>query len=180
MSITRTASATQAHLKHVQADPDFIKEFNNLKPRTSESVDALYRRYGIEIGDLSDSSIRLMSLLEPYAVFSAGRLVYNFDSQEFTANFRENIRKDEFMELWKLVQKNKIKQGIPSTKNKPPQEDDLLYAIFKARVAYRTFKEIFNDYLHNKLLYYEGKSNAQFHGEDELEKYYRRFYKSKL
>lgn len=179
MAITKTKASTETHIRLVRGDPDFIEEFNSLGPSTNKSAENLYKKYGIELDDLG-SLYDLSKLLIPYNIFSAGNLKHNSESHEFVANFSEDIRKEQFDELWILVQNNNKKLGVSKTKNKPPQEDVLLYAIFKARMAYRTFSEIFEDYSKDTLLDYSGKSINQFHSEDELEKYYRRYYKSEL
>lgn len=185
MAITKTKAATESHIRLVRCDPDFISEFNSIPndigvEALNKSVSDLYGRYGLKIDDLDVSLNQLKCLLSPLTMFSAGSIKHNSDKHEFEAVFDENIRKKQFMELWNLIKKNKADKNIIITKLKPPQEDVLLYAIFKAKMAYRTFKEIFEDYCNSTLLYYENKSNDQFKSEDELEKYYRKFYKPEL
>lgn len=181
MAITRTKAATEAHIRLVRGDPDYIEEFNNLpQPVNIRLVEDLYNQYGLELDDFSGLKNGLSRLLNPYTMFSAGYLKHNSESHEFVATFGEDIKKEQFDELWILIQKNNKKLGVSKTKHKPPQEDELLYAIFKARMAGITFRKIFEYYCNDKLLYYEGKSNSQFHSEDELEKYYRKFYKPEL
>lgn len=180
MAITKTKAATENHIRLVRGDPDFIEEFNNLDPpRDNKTVESLYNKYGLESDDF-DGFDSLLKLLNPYGMFSAGYLKHDPERHEFVASFNEDIKKEQFNELWTLIQKNNKKIGIPKTKNKPPQQDVLLYAIFKARMAGITFREIFEYYSKDTLLYYSGKSISQFHSEDELEKYYRKFYKPKL
>jgi len=181
MAITKTKASTEAHIRLVRGDLDYIKEFDNLpKPVNIGLVEDLYNKYGLELDDFSGLKSDLLRLLNSLTMFLAGYLKHNPESHEFVATFSEGIRKEQFDKLWVLIQKNKEKIDIPKTKDKPPQEDVLLYAIFKARVAGMTFREIFEYYCNNKLLDYEGKSNSQFHSEDELEKYYRKFYKPEL
>ena len=136
MAITKTKAATEAHIRLVRCDPDFRKELNILAPCTKLSAEGLYNKYGIELDDLD---CVLTKLLSPYNVFSAGYLRYNNEGHEFVATFSEDIKKEQFDELWVLIQNNREKENIPRTKNKSPQEDDLLYAIFKARMAGMSF-----------------------------------------
>lgn len=183
MSITKTKAATDCHIKLVMGDPDYIKEHNKIinDPDKKAKLVELLKEFGLELEDFEgEPNNGLMIYMNPDMMFSAGRLEHDPVNREFVATFNEGIRKEQFMELWTLIQKNKIKKGISKTKHKPPQQDTLLYAIFKARMVGRTFREIFEDYSKDTLANYKGKSISQFHSEDELEKYYRKFYKTKL
>ena len=59
------------------------------------------------------------------------------------------------------------------TRTKSPENPQLIYAIFKARMSGKKFREIYEYYISSNLIGYSGNTN-QFTGEDSLERYYRR------
>jgi len=186
MAITRTKAATICHIESVLSDQDFIDEYNLLdKAGREKDVDGkrttelLYEKYGITFDEVDDLVYKnkLGKLLNPYQIFSAGRLTYESENQELTATFDVNINRSDFENLWRLIQDNKKKHSIRSSKLKPPQNYELLYSIFKERIAGSTFKEIFETYQNGLLAPYDSQRTKQYKSEHELEKYYHSFYK---
>lgn len=85
------------------------------------------------------------------------------------------ITKEDFMQLWKQLSKEKAakhKGKIP--KNKLPEYNELLYAIFKARRKGTSFGEIFSLYSAKKLPYYS-KLVSSIDSEQKLKDYYYKF-----
>lgn len=180
MAITKTKAATECHIRSVYQDPEYIKEFKKLggNPNSNELFTELLSRFGLEPDDFDMRSNGFMLFSNPDNAFSAGWLKYMPERQEFEVSFSADIKEDQFKEeLWKLVQKNRKKFSIKTTRNKPPQEDKLLYAVFKAKIKGDEFKEIFDNYQKGKL--YKG-NHSTFTSEPELEKYYHRHYKAEL
>lgn len=65
------------------------------------------------------------------------------------------------------------------TKNKSPQNPELIYAIFKARSKNIKFSEIFKTYQNGKL-YKRQPNTVQFNNDDSLERYYRKYQPQRL
>lgn len=61
------------------------------------------------------------------------------------------------------------------TKNKVPEEPELIYPIFRARQGNLTFPQIFNLYQHATLPHYENGTTNLFSSSKDLEKYYDKF-----
>ena len=60
------------------------------------------------------------------------------------------------------------------TRSKSPDNPDLIFAIFKARLINNKFSDIFSAYENRKLAGFSG-SHSQFKNEESLERYYRKY-----
>ncbi len=76
---------------------------------------------------------------------------------------------DRYLQLWKDVQKAKL-QFNERRKRKPPKYPDLIYAIFKARLNKKTYKEIFDMHKEGNLPFYSG--SGFFDTKEDLKTYY--------
>jgi hypothetical protein len=99
---------------------------------------------------------------------------------DWIANIPTDISKDEFMDIWKIVNRNKrliYQKKVP--KKKPPIHDKLLYAIFKQRqlTPPTSFPKIHAMYMSDRLPYYihEKDDDDRIYDAKKLEEYYRKF-----
>ncbi|HVW99797.1 MAG TPA: hypothetical protein VHA52_05115, partial [Candidatus Babeliaceae bacterium] len=85
-----------------------------------------------------------------------------------------NIKKSEWDDTWKAIQLARASRGIPLTRNRHPENPELIYAVFKARMKGDTFRTIFRKYQDGTLIGYKDVPSNQYKSEDSLESYYRK------
>lgn len=87
-----------------------------------------------------------------------------------------NIKKSDIVEdLWKSIQLARGSRGIPLTRNRHPENPDLIYSVLKARMKGDTFRTVFHKYQDGTLIGYKDVPSDQFKSEDSLERYYRKY-----
>jgi hypothetical protein len=179
MAVTNSKAATKCHFKLVLSDPEFIREYDILSKSSPNNFDqtALLKKFGLDSTDFNLHENGFALKMSPYTMFSAGFLKHNPNDKEFVATFNESISRDQFEDLWKLIQKNKIKINIKKSKIKPPEDPELLYAVFKSRIRGLTFPQIFDLYKIGELAYYKDKPRNNYETDFELRKYYSIHYK---
>jgi hypothetical protein len=165
-------SAKDWHVYHVYNDPEFINDFNKLDIEKDDTKD-IRKKYAITGYDLFFFDIRNILYLEKN-VESKGGLTFDPRIKKYVLTFDATITKSEFLECWKeFADFRDDFIGKPNSKRKPPVNDTLIYAIFKARKKL-TFAEIFELYSVGRLPLYKGSSD-QFKSEDSLERYYDKY-----
>lgn len=103
-----------------------------------------------------------------------------FDEGKFQAEFNEDITKSDIITMWEFVSNyRKEKYGSKEPQRKPPLNDKLLYAIFKARqqTPKPTFLQLFWRYQEGKLEGYgqeNGHDRKQFKDYKSMQTYYNR------
>ena len=86
-----------------------------------------------------------------------------------------NLKKSDLDDLWRMIALAKASRGIPLTRNRHPENPDLIYSVFKARMEGDTFRTIFHKYDDGTLIGYKDVPSGQFKSEDSLERYYRKY-----
>lgn len=119
------------------------------------------------------------SMYKPFNSFSTPIFSISGDDKEFEVTFPGNITYEDYISSWKqIVEFRANHKGFESIKpgrRRAPDNTQLIYAIFKARIRGLKFREIFKLYENGILPYYEGKSNIQYKDEDSLESYYQKY-----
>ena len=181
------------HYSRVYNDTDFKNDLAELRNHHNNdiatSVDDTTKRHYFE--PLADKWH-----ITPEEVNSAyeggepdGSLLHGFDGMtmavdvdalktenNFTVEFNlANMKKSDLEELWKISQFAKASRGIRLTRNRHPENPELIYSIFKTRMKGDTFKTVFSKYENGTLIGYKDVSSDQFKSEDSLERYYRKY-----
>lgn len=186
MTRFKSKAAFYAHKKKVYRDPDFLKESMKIMSLEDEARATGYRKlieyYELVDGDAHNDFFEnpLLALGEFNGVFSGGTVAYEDETGQFVAYLNPSVTHEQIEGLWRAINRLKVMHKLPTTKMKPPQNIDLLYAIFKARKSNMTFKQIFDCYTKSNLSGYEGKNNSQYASEDDLEAYYHKHYPANL
>lgn len=180
--ISKPTSVKDGHLNQVYEDPDFLKEVALIKEAEKRSIlsperqkaarQVLAERYGLSIGDVN---LYMLPIVVENRTKSTS-MGFNPETRQFTITFGLTTTLAEVMTEWRrFSQFRKTLFPIKQTKRKPAENPELLYAMFKARRAGETFRTIFRLYSTGKLPGYNG-SVAQFKSEDNLERYYHKYY----
>ena len=182
-SASKLKSSEQWHLYLVYSDPEFVATVENLaEPPDSPFAEGdwrlpykdLSREYKVSYLSVYLFKMhRLEALVLGAKLLPAGLVRYNEREGVIEIKARKDIVQQEFYELWKQV--DSIKQnelGLKPTKRKPPENPQLIYAIFKAKKSGLTRKQIFNKYKSGELDYYRHKPSIQFDNEYSLDDYY--------
>ena len=184
-SSLKTAKAM--HLHWVYNDPDFITSVEELNPppkptygadkKWKKPYEALESQYCLGPGDVIRFKLQgYRGILIGSGLTGYGWVWYNKKNDSIELAVNKKITKKEFISLWgriKTIQTNELR--IKPNKRKPPENSQLIYAVFKARKRQITFKKIFKMYQEGTLDYYSSKSSSQFKSEDLLERYYDRY-----
>jgi len=191
----------ELHVLNVYSDPNFIADLS-LVAIAGDELDKILLQ-GLKTvkvdPDLIEGRLTMQDVASKYYLsldevvhFAAGRITplprdkpfaVNWDEYDdkdaFAVTLATDIKKEDFMQLWKLVKrKQTIKHAGKKSKRKPTENDKLIYAIFKARQRKQTFSKIFSDYQVGKLEGYSGSTN-QLKSDDSLERYYRKYQPTK-
>jgi len=165
-------SAIDWHIYHVYNDPDFINDFNKLDIDEDDTRE-IRKKYAITGFDLLFFDVRNIIYLEKNVESKSG-LTFNHNIKKYVLTFDMTITKSEFLEFWnEFAAFRDTMIGKPSTKRKPPENHELIYAVFKARKKL-TFPEIFELYSAKQLPLYSGSCN-QYKNEESLERYYNKY-----
>jgi len=160
------------HVYHVYNDPDFINDFNKLDIN-EDDTNTIRKKYAITGFDLLFFDTRNTIYLEKN-VERKGGLTFDPKLKKYVLTFDITITKAEFIEFWnEFAVFRDAFIGKTNTKRKPPENHELIYAVFKAKKKL-TFREIFELYTVGKLPFYKGSPN-QYKSEESLERYYNKF-----
>lgn len=153
-----------------------MKTYYGIEKLDDKQFYQLALKYAIHVNDIK---IFLMGRHRTGMVYGARR-TYNLRpdiSGDWIANIPVDITKEDYTKMWNEIKRNKslqFQKKVP--KPKPATHDQLLYAIFKARLRNETFTEIFKQYEAKTLPYYVGGSNRMFlNAQDKFEEYYRKY-----
>lgn len=172
MSVTKTLAAERAHHLLVINDPEY---YEDLKAESDSKV--VFKRYGLSEheGIMSMGDYKLFK--DGFVPFTGGWMKQEKTSGEFTVLLNSDFKKYQLQELWDYIQRTReINNFTKRSKIKPPDDPELLYAIFKARVRGHTFPQIFNMYRDGTLPSYENKPTNNFSDEFDIKKYYSKYY----
>lgn len=173
-------TAFEWHVYHVYNDPDFKKDCSMLK----KNIKALHTVNLIPIADkyyintfhvrefingLPEDSIIATSLdLSPLHSLE----IFDEDGWQFiNISLHPSVTQKSLLKLWPKIEAAKKQLGAKS-RLKPPENHNLIYAIFKARTSH-TFKEIYSMYIEGTLPSYTGSRG--YRSEDSLERYYNKY-----
>lgn len=172
------ASARDWHVYFVYNDPDFVAEcvaLDRMSPQNGYAKIA--SKYAITPYDVFFFDIRKKLYLSEN-LKRKGALSFDPSTKKFMLTFDFTITRAEFLEFWdkfSSIQEALTQRKHSNTKKrKPPENPELLYAIFKARSKSNTFSQIFTMYSTGQLPHYLG-STGQFKSEDSLERYYSKY-----
>lgn len=189
--ITKSSFKTlvQIHLFNVYKDPEFIRKVKNLPP-----IPAALERAAKGLGwrkpyeDLAhEFHIKYIqvylykghgmnALLVGANLLPKGIARHNSEERLIELKLMENITQEDFYELWQEVDRIKREDiRLIPTRRRPPDDTDLIYAIFKARKKGLTFKQVFQHYQDGSLEYYLDKPRNQFASEDALQAYFYKY-----
>ena len=169
-------SARDWHIYHVYSDPDFIKEIDRLDPAADRDKEyqKIAKSFDISIQDVFWFDMSRILYTENN-VARKGIITPDFKNKKMTLTFDFSMTKTELLEIWgDFETMRKGLAGVVKSKRKPPEYPKLIYAIFKARKAGHTFKEIYGMYSRNELPQYSG-ATTRLQSEDDLERYYDKY-----
>ena len=163
------------HVQSVYKDPEFQEDVLQ-NYRIEENLDAdrvLAQKYYIKPYDVHYYRMSQIIAL-PASTRRKFAILPDSSTRQIIIKMDPTITKAEYLEAWTIVKG--LQQSLyklPGTKRKPPENTDLLYAVFKARKSH-TFREIFEMYSTGTLKNYSG-STGQFKSEEALQRYYDRY-----
>lgn len=193
------------HIYYVFTDPEFEMEVLNLLQAHSIQQGKMFNKQDINKNDLGSYTAEEHKLGQKYGI--TGNLIRMFavagkkaalitantgtksfhinhraSSKRFELVFHEDMPKSEFMKAWDDMQRMKaMNRGaqLSVTKRKPAQNQQLIYAIFKARKQGQPFRQIFELYSHQALPGYLGKKPI-YSTKEALAAYFHKYDPSKL
>jgi hypothetical protein len=186
-------TAQEWHIYHVFSDPDFKKEINSLSERiaSKEQYQKIAAQYLIPTSEVySYHSLAISRIVKdsPTPQDRPYSFTYDDEKHKYLIELEDSINKVSFEEIWSHIESMRLvvtttvnmdritrvtRSSKTTKKEKPPQETDLIYAIFKARKQ-NTFTWIFDKYREGSLPLYKG-STTQFKSSDSLERYYDKY-----
>ena len=172
MSVTKTVAAERAHYQLVLNDPDYWEDL-----RTAPDKDEALQRYGLtrDYTMMSMDDYKLSK--DGFVPFTGGWMRQDETTGKFTVLLNAGVKKHQLDELWEYMQRRRKLNNIDrQSKLKSPDDPELLYAIFKARVRGKSFPQIFDMYRAGTLPSYEDKPTNNFATEFDIKKYYSRYY----
>ena len=149
---------------------DVLSFFDRLaKDWRITNTEALFKYMG---GDFEGNRLARVPNEQPMLVDWNSLL---FDKR-FTVEFNlDKLNKSHLEELWVQIEKRQRELNSGKLKrNRTPENDELIYAIFKARKNGMTYEEIARDYNDSSLNGYSG-GNSQYDSADDLGRYYRKY-----
>lgn len=102
-------------------------------------------------------------------------VLFDWNSQNIAAILPLSIKKKEYIEAWNLIRELQLEHRLKQKKVKGPERPDLIYAIFKARMGQKTYREIFNDYKAKSLPGYSGSPTRSLYTVELLKQYYLKY-----
>jgi hypothetical protein len=179
----------ELHIYHVYNDADFAEAVRGLNSEfgiltgknghkgTAEAIGKRYKAITDRFAVTGKDIDFFMGELHRMGGANKDRhhqIMYHRQEGLFKAEFDPEITKGEFNEMWQYTQAIKRRlTGNKTAKRKPPENDQLIYAVFKARRQYN-FRQIFDLYRNGKLAGYAG-SGTQFSDQESLERYYNKY-----
>jgi hypothetical protein len=185
----------QWHYYWVLHDPEFRREAYNVSDYERSKY---WKTQGINIRgaeQIAEDEKLVVKLLEKYAVpreifdrSLAGDLkrssfepvvstVVDEANNVIEVRFRADITKNDYIEGWDDVYSHLKLHGLKNTKSRSrsPDETQLIYAIFKARLLGMTYRKIFELYKSASLPYYESEATGYFLTQEDMERYYQKY-----
>ena len=144
-----------------------------LDPINDKDIEALATKYAIRTNDV------WFYLTGSFKTQTAYRTKLPFDikwddNDNYTIKFHGDITKEDFLAIWATLERHKRgRHGGKTPRNRLPEHDRLLYAVFKARQRNMSFPAIYDDYKAKKLKYYEGEAPTEFNSPEKFAQYYR-------
>lgn len=192
-------TAHDIHVMYVYDDPDFIADLARLEDEHGSDIEQAIISTGSTKSDdvyayfsplASDWRITESEVANAYNGTHAGKRLARepneqpmlvdwnglYHERRFTVDFNiDKLRKDHLEELWRIIaeRKSELSEG-KLERNRTPENDKLIYAIFKARKQGQTFTQIYLDYESGNLNGYRG-SKTSFDSWDSLARYYRKY-----
>lgn len=192
----------ELHVLNVYADPEFVSDMqyiakngtdeidrvilSGLLPNDQETHNLLADERLATTADISKKYCLTMDEIIHFAGGFRGTLPLprdkpfkvnwdEYDDQDsFSVSFETDIKKEDFMQIWKLIRRKQIiKHGGKTFKRKPVENDKLVYAIFKAKIKGDRFSRTFRNYQKGSLEGCSG-SSSQYQTEESLERYYKK------
>lgn len=168
-------------LKATHGNPSNILAGTKYDPDYDESAPSLHdvaKKYHLTLEETMHFSFgRGLMPLPKDPPFSINWDEYDNYSEPFTIKFTNDIKKEDYLALWEAIKRRQAAARHPDDKksrNRTPENDKLIYAIFKARLKNKKFSQIFRAYQTNTLDGYSG-GNQQFAAEESLERYYGKY-----
>lgn len=169
-------------IHHVYEDPEFIADVAALKELERETGDSseihvfrqgIASKFSITVPQINRYIVSQIIYLSHET--SSASLDIDLFRGEFAIKFGPHTSQAEIREQWDNFEqvRNELFPA-EATKRKPPQNPDLLYAIFKCRQRNMTFPEIYKLYSTGTLPGYSGSAN-QYGDEELLERYYDKY-----
>lgn len=172
MPVTKTVAAERIHHELVLNDPEYHKDL-----KASSDIKEVFKRYGLSEDEGLMTMEQYKMFKKGFVPFTGGWMKQDEKSGEFTVMLNADFKKHQLQELWGYIQRTRMINGFTKQpKIKPPDDPQLLYAIFKARVRGRTFPQIFTMYHDGILPSYENKPTNNFSDEFDIKKYYSKYY----
>ena len=167
-------TARDWHIYHVYNDPEFIEDFkllNKFEPAKASAV--LAKKYNITSYDVFFFDIR-QTLYLAKNVEKKYIITPDFANKKFVFDVDLNISKAEYQEMWnEFSSVRNYLGGEPKTKRKPPENHELVYALFKSRMNH-TWPEIYEIAVKGKLPGYKGVI-PKYMDEDKLAEFYNKY-----
>jgi len=171
----------ERHLLNVYADPEFKAEVELLIGGDGSNLmtahfDTLAQKYCVTEDEVMHYVSGLTAVLptpkeRPFFI----NLDEYDDKDYFTVTVDADIKEKDFREVWKLIsRKQKQRQGGKQTRNRPYDDDRLVYAIFKElqKTPKPKFPTIFDLYRNGELEYYKGGTTNWLSSAKDLREYY--------
>lgn len=204
--IGKPKTAQELHIANVYADPEFHTDLKKILPNYKDMQQSFFvegakgRAANKQLEDaapyLPELAIKYCISLSDISFYVAGLNLNGNIAREdptnditldedgnFTVHFDYTVTKDDFDDLWSLISEHRhTVYGDVIPKYRPPVDDKLLYAIFKAKSEAKakgkklTYLNIHTMYKMNELKGYDfeiGRKNKVFTDEKTLAKYYR-------
>ena len=153
-------------------DPEYYDDL-----RAASDSKEVFKRYGLGEHEGMMSADQFKMFKDGFVPFTGGWMKQDEMSGEFTVLLNSDFKKHQLEELWGYMQRTReINNFTKQPKIKPPDDPELVYAIFKARVRGHTFPQIFGMYRKGTLPSYENKPTNKFSTEFDIKKYYSRYY----
>ena len=167
-------SARYWHVYYVYKDKDFVKACKAIDKTNEPYVrHKIAKDFSITPWDVFYYETSKIIYLG-HNIKRNGEMTFDPKQKKYILKFDFEITKSEFMEYWEMFARiRKTFVGELKVKRKPPENPELIYAIFKARKKH-TFRRIFEMLSNGKLPSYSGSPN-QFKSEDALERYYNKY-----
>lgn len=120
---------------------------------------------------------------------STTEILFDFEEggEVFNLSLKKSVTKAEYLKMWDyfVVWRNHVIKKPQRARKKPPENTQLLYAIFRARSNGLTFTQIYGLYSDDRLPLYEGvlgihntnqkRQRLPFGDSESLARYYRKY-----